>query len=59
MDGPVETRPGCYQRFYELLRDAVAQGGPPPVDPADAIASLRVIEAAFKSAQTGEVVRLG
>jgi scyllo-inositol 2-dehydrogenase (NADP+) len=59
MDGPVETLPGCYQRFYELLRDAVAQGGPPPVDPADAIASLRVIEAAFKSAQTGEVVRLG
>ncbi len=59
IDGPVETLPGCYQRFYELMRDAVVLGGPPPVDPADAVASLRVIEAAFQSAETGEVVRLG
>jgi scyllo-inositol 2-dehydrogenase (NADP+) len=59
VDGPVETLPGCYQCFYELLRDSIAQGGPPPVDPADAVASLRVIEASFLSARTGEVVRLG
>ena len=58
VDGPVETLPGCYEQFYQALCDALTQGGPPPVDPADAVASLRVIEAARRSAQSGEVVRL-
>ncbi len=58
LDGPVETLPGCYEQFYQALYDALTRGGPPPVDPADAVASLRVIEAARQSAQSGEVVRL-
>ena len=54
----VPTRPGTYIRFYELLRDAVRDEGPPPVDPADSLAGLQVLIAAERSAQTGAVVRI-
>lgn len=54
----VPTARGAYQRFYELLRDAIADGGPPPVDPADAIAVLRVLEAAVVSARERRAVDL-
>jgi scyllo-inositol 2-dehydrogenase (NADP+) len=57
-DGSVETLPGSYETFYRLLRDALVAGGPVPVDPADAIATLRTIEAARQSARTGSVVDL-
>jgi scyllo-inositol 2-dehydrogenase (NADP+) len=58
IEGPVETLPGSYERFYELLRDALLSGGPPPVDPADAIGSLKIIEAARLSAGSGTVIEL-
>lgn len=57
-EGLVETVPGSYETFYALLRDALLSGGPPPVDPADSVAVLTVIEAARESARTGTVVRL-
>jgi scyllo-inositol 2-dehydrogenase (NADP+) len=57
-DGHVETLPGAYQNFYALLRDALVAGGKPPVDPADAVAVLRVIEAARESARKHIVVAL-
>ena len=57
-DGPVETLPGAYETFYALLRDALVAGGKPPVDPADAVVTLRVIEAARESAQRHTVVEL-
>jgi len=56
IDGPVETLPGAYERYYELLCDALISGGPPPVDPADALDTLHVIEAAKRSASSGTVV---
>lgn len=43
---PVPPEPGDWPRFYTLLRDALRDGGPPPVDPRDAVEALRVIEAA-------------
>ncbi len=58
VDGPVETLPGCYQRFYELFQKAAAEGEPPPVNPHDAVESLRIIEAARHSSKTGEVIWL-
>lgn len=58
IDGPVETLPGAYETFYALLREALVSGGKPPVDPADAVATLRVIEAARESAQKHTVVEL-
>lgn len=51
---PIPTQPGQYRRFYELLRDAIRDGGPPPVDPADSLQVLRVLEAAERAAATGE-----
>jgi len=56
VDGSVETLPGAYERYYALLRDALIMGGLPPVDPAEAVATLRIIEAARQSAEKGTVV---
>jgi scyllo-inositol 2-dehydrogenase (NADP+) len=58
IDGPVETLPGAYETFYTQLRDALVSSGKPPVAPADAVATLRVIEAARMSAQKHTVVEL-
>jgi predicted dehydrogenase len=46
---PVETEPGAYPRFYALLRDALRDGAPLPVDPDDAVAGLELLEAAAAS----------
>jgi predicted dehydrogenase len=54
---PVPTEPGSYQRFYKGIVEAL-RGGPPPVEPADAVASLEVLEAARISARGHRVVRL-
>ena len=54
----VETDVGGYQRFYEGVLIALRSGGPPPVDPADAVAGLEIIEAARKSAAERRVVAL-
>jgi predicted dehydrogenase len=55
---PVPAEPGAYPRFYEGVVAAVRDGAPPPVDPRDAVAVLTVLEAARRSAERGEVVRL-
>lgn len=56
VDGAAETLPGSYETFYARMRDALLTGAPPPVDPADALLALRVIEAARDSARTGGVI---
>jgi len=43
---PVPSERGEWPQFYAQLERALRDGGPPPVDPADAIATLEVIEAA-------------
>jgi scyllo-inositol 2-dehydrogenase (NADP+) len=55
---PIETEPGAYQRYYEGIVTALVEGGPPPVDPRDAVAVLEVIEAAQASARDGRLVTL-
>jgi predicted dehydrogenase len=54
----IRTDTGGYQRFYEGVLHAIRTGGPPPVDPADAVAGLKIIEAARTSAAERRVVRL-
>jgi hypothetical protein len=56
IDSPIETLPGAYEQYYALLRDALMTGGPPPVNPADVVDTLRVIEAAQRSAQINAIV---
>jgi predicted dehydrogenase len=53
---PVPTERGDYGAFYARLVRALRQGGELPVDPRDAVAVLRVIEAARASAAERRVV---
>ena len=55
---PVPTEIGNYKRFYEGLVSALRNNGPPPVDPADAVAGLEIIEAARRSAADQRIVQL-
>jgi scyllo-inositol 2-dehydrogenase (NADP+) len=57
IDGPVEMLPGAYEQYYALLREALVTGGPPPVDPKDAVVVLRIIEAAQQSARSDTVMQ--
>jgi len=43
---PVPTEPGSYGAFYEALVASLGGAAPPPVDPADAVAVLEILEAA-------------
>ncbi|HEU0053208.1 MAG TPA: Gfo/Idh/MocA family oxidoreductase [Longimicrobium sp.] len=52
---PVRTERGAYPAFYAAVAEALRTGGPPPVDPADAVAGLEIIEAARRSAAEGIV----
>jgi predicted dehydrogenase len=55
---PVPSERGDWPQFYALLVRALRDGDPPPVDPRDAMATLRVIEAARRSAASREIVTL-
>jgi scyllo-inositol 2-dehydrogenase (NADP+) len=55
---PVPSERGDWPRFYELLTRALHDGGPPPVNPHDAVTTLHVLEAARRSAASRTVVAL-
>ena len=46
---PVPSEPGAWPVFYTEFERALREGCPPPVDPADAVAVLEVIDAARRS----------
>jgi predicted dehydrogenase len=56
---PWPSERGDWTVFYTAFADAVRGRGPVPVDPRDAVAGLEVLEAAQRSAETGQVVALG
>ena len=53
---PVRTEAGAYTEFYRLLVAALSSGGAPPVDPVDAVMTLKIVEAAQRSSALEEVV---
>ncbi|WP_329520908.1 Gfo/Idh/MocA family oxidoreductase [Spirillospora sp. NBC_01491] len=55
---PEPTDPGAYQDFYAGVARTLRGEADPPVDLADAITGLEVIEAALRSARTHEVTTL-
>jgi predicted dehydrogenase len=55
---PVPTEPGAYQRFYPGVLAALQHGAPPPVDPVEVVAALRVLDAARRSASERVAVPL-
>jgi scyllo-inositol 2-dehydrogenase (NADP+) len=57
-DGTIEPVPGSSENYYALMRDAILTGSRVPVDPADALNTMRVIEAAQRSAQEKTVIEL-
>jgi predicted dehydrogenase len=50
---PVPTIPGRWAEFYLGVRDALREGKPPPVNAADAVSGLAIIDAARESARRG------
>jgi scyllo-inositol 2-dehydrogenase (NADP+) len=55
---PVPSEPGDWPAFYTAFERCLREGGPPPVDPDDAVAGLRVLDAARLSATRSEVIAL-
>lgn len=53
----VPTLPGQYTGFYAGVAEAL-RGGAPPVDAADAVAGLAIIDAAYRSAAERSVIQL-
>jgi predicted dehydrogenase len=54
----VPSQRGDWPRFYGMLARALRDGGLPPVDPRDAVAAVRVLDAARRSADTRAVIAL-
>ncbi|MDQ1484510.1 MAG: scyllo-inositol 2-dehydrogenase [Actinomycetota bacterium] len=53
---PVATEPGSYQAFYEAVTAALRGRGELPVDAADSVEGLRIIEAARRSSEEARPV---
>ncbi|GAA2801343.1 Gfo/Idh/MocA family protein [Saccharopolyspora taberi] len=51
----VPTLPGAYPAFYDSVVSALRESTAAPVDPADSVAGLEIIEAARRSAAKGTV----
>ncbi|HEX8244263.1 MAG TPA: Gfo/Idh/MocA family oxidoreductase [Longimicrobium sp.] len=54
----VPTERGDYPAFYAAVAAAIRNDTPPPVDPADAVAVLEIIEAARRSSTERSVIAL-
>lgn len=55
----VPTLVGGYEKFYQALAASLLEGAPVPVDPCDSRTGLRIIEAAYASAESCSTVKLG
>ena len=53
----VASERGDWPIFYRKVADAIVDGAPPPVDPADAVSGLQIIESARRSARDGRALR--
>ena len=54
----VPTVCGDYGLFYDGVFEALTEGAPPPVDPAEAADVLRILEASLVSGEEGRRIRL-
>ncbi len=57
-DQPLPLERGRYEDFYAGVRDWAAGDAPPPVDPADSVRVLEILDAARSSAEQRAVIRL-
>lgn len=56
---PIRSEPGNWPAFYALLERALTTGGPPPVNPDDALAGLRILEVARRAAADQTTLPVG
>ena len=54
----IPSERGDWPRFYSQLERSLREDSPPPVDPRDALAGLEILDAARKSAASGNAVPL-
>jgi len=54
----VPTALGVYTQFYAGIRAMLRENAPPPVNAADSVAGLRIIEAGYRSAAERKVLKL-
>jgi len=54
----VPSERGAFQQFYIQIASALRDGSPPPVDAADALAGLAIIEAAQRSAVERRIIEI-
>lgn len=54
----IPTEPGDWPAYYAGIAASLRDGAPSPVDPADAVEGLRIIEAARRSAAEHRVIEL-
>jgi len=55
---PIPTERGDWSLFYRGVAAAILDHAPPPVDPADALAGLEIIERVRRSARDGRLLRV-
>jgi scyllo-inositol 2-dehydrogenase (NADP+) len=55
---PVPSERGAWPWFYSSLATALRTGEPPPVNPFDAVATLRVLDDARRSANDRAVIAI-
>jgi predicted dehydrogenase len=54
----IPTEIGNYMGYFDALYEAIRNGAPAPVPPQDAVNTVRIIEAAFRSSEEKRVIRL-
>ncbi len=54
---PIATERGDWRHFYAGVADAMLDGKVPPVDPAEALAGLSILDCARRSAREGRLLR--
>jgi len=54
----IASERGNYNEYYNGIRDAIRSGGAIPVTAQEALQVIRVIEAAYRSSETGKIVSL-
>ncbi len=55
----IQTLPGDYKEYYEAVYQSLTNDLPEPVTAQDGVNVMRIIDAAFESAEQGEVIDLG
>jgi predicted dehydrogenase len=54
--GHIETFPGCYHEFYNLLYETLVHGKELAVKPQESLNGIRIIRAAYESSEKGMAI---